>query len=204
MAVAAIVLAAGASTRMGRPKPLLPWGGRTLLEWELDELLRSCVDDIVVVTGAHADEVRRSLGDGARYCVFNPLWAQGRAGSLACGARALLRDGRPAPEAVVVQNVDQPTRHDIIDRLAAELRSSAAEAVQPGYRGKAGHPVVVAGSLLPELAAAREETLGLRGVLGQHPPRLLAMDAEPVVRIDLDTPDALDEGRRLLGVTAAS
>ena len=106
MTVAAIVLAAGASSRMGRPKPLLPWGDRSLLAWELDELLLSCVDDIVVVTGARADDVRRSLGDGARYCVFDPRWGQGRAGSLACGARALLDNIRPAPEAVVV---DQQT-----------------------------------------------------------------------------------------------
>ncbi len=204
MTVAAIVLAAGASSRMGRPKPLLPWGDRNLLAWELDELLRSCVDEIVVVTGARADEVRRSLGGGARYCEFNPRWALGRAGSLACGARALLKDARAAPEAVVVQNVDQPTRHNIIDRLVEELCSGDAQAVQPGHRGRAGHPVVVAGSLLPELAAASERTLGLRGVLEQHPPRRLAMDDEPVVRIDLDTPDSLDEGRRLLGVPAAS
>ena len=203
MTVAAIVLAAGASRRMGQPKPLLPWGDGTLLAWELDELMRSCVDDIVVVTGAHADDVRRSLGDGARYCVFNPRWAQGRAGSLACGAQALAGGARPAPEAVVIQNVDQPTRHDIIDRLVDQLRSSGVDAVQPTHRGETGHPVVVAGALLPELAAAHEESLGLRGVLERHPPALLAMDDEPVVRLDLDTPDVLDEGRRLLGVAGA-
>ena len=203
MTVAAIVLAAGASRRMGRPKPLLPWGGGTLLRWELDELLRSCVDEIVVVTGAHADDVRRSLGDDARCCVFNPRWSLGRAGSLVRGARALSGDAQPAPEAVVIQNVDQPTRHDIIDRLVEGLRSSGADAAQPTHRGKRGHPVVVAGALLPELAAASEETLGLRGVLERHPPALLAMDDEPVVRLDLDTPDLLDEGRRLLGVAGA-
>ena len=203
MAVAAIVLAAGASRRMGEPKPLLPWGNGTLLSWELDELMRSCVDDIVVVTGAHADDVRRSLGGASRYCVFNARWPQGRAGSLAAGAGALLAPGRTRPEAVVVQNVDQPTRADIVDRLVGELRSSGAEAVQPSYLGTAGHPVVVAGNLLEELAAVSEETLGLRGVLDRHPPRLLAMDDEPLVRLDLDTPDTLEEGRRLLGVAQA-
>ncbi len=201
MTVAAIVLAAGASTRMGEPKPLLPWGGSTLLRWEIDELMRSCVDDIVIVTGSHADEVRRSLDDGARYCVYNARWAQGRSSSLVAGARALMGGGRPLPTAVVVQNVDQPTRHDIIDRLVDELRASAAEVVQPSHRGTAAHPVVVAGALLPELAEAREETLGLRAVLAQHPPRLLPMDDEPVVRLDLDTPDVLDAARRLFGVS---
>ena len=61
MTVAAIILAAGASRRMGRSKPLLPWGEQTLLGWELDELMRSCVDDIVVVLGARAEAVRREL-----------------------------------------------------------------------------------------------------------------------------------------------
>ncbi len=56
------------------------------------------------------------------------------------------------------------------------------------------------GSLLAELAAVTEQTLGLRDVLARHEPALLAMDDEPVVRLDLDTPDSLDEGRRLLGV----
>ncbi len=200
MAVAALLLAAGASRRMGRPKPLLPWSDRTLLAWELDELERSCVEEVIVVTGARADDVRRSLGERARLCVFHPRWPQGRATSVAAGARALLAQDRERPEAIVVQNVDQPTRADIVDRLVAELRESGAATVQPSFKGRAGHPVVLAGALLDELATVREETRGLRAVRERHPPRLVAMDDEPVVRIDLDTPESLDEGRRLLGV----
>lgn len=200
MTVAAILLAAGASRRMGQPKPLLHWGQTTLLAWELEELMGSVVDDIVVVTGAQADDVRRSLGRAARHCVFNARWAQGRAGSLACGARSLAAPGRAAPEALVVLNVDQPTRAAIVDRLVAELRSGSHEVVQPSFRGVAGHPVVMRGDLLPELAAVTEATLGLRAVLERHAPALVPMDDEPVVRIDLDTPDTLEEARRLLGV----
>ena len=62
--------------------------------------------------------------------------------------------------------------------------------------------MVLAGALLEELAAASEAELGLRAVLQRHPPRRLAMDDEPIVRIDLDTADTLDEGRRLCGVPA--
>ncbi len=200
MSVAAIILAAGASRRMGEPKPLLAWGGKPLLTWEIEQLLASCVDDIVVVTGNRSDLVRRAIGDGARYCIFNARWAQGRATSLAAGARALVAGGRAAPDVVVIQNVDQPTRADIIDALVAELRASGADTVQPSYRGKAGHPVVVSGALMPDLIAAREETEGLRAVLQAHPARAVVMDDEPLVRIDLDTPDLLDEARRLLGV----
>jgi molybdenum cofactor cytidylyltransferase len=201
MTVAALILAAGASRRMGQPKPLLRWGDSTLLAWEFEELERSTVDDIVIVTGAESDDVRRSLGRGAGHCVFNQRWPQGRAGSLACGARALLAPGRETPDVIVVMNVDQPTRADIIDRLVRELRTGGYEAVQPSYGGAAGHPVVLRGDVLPALAAATESTLGLRGVLEQHRPHLVAMDDEPVVRIDLDTPDTLEEARRLLGVS---
>ncbi len=200
MGVAALLLAAGASRRMGEPKPLLPWGDRTLIEWELDELDRSMVDDVVVVTGSRAEEVRRSLGERARYCVFHPEWPQGRATSLAAGARALAAPGREPPEVIVVQNVDQPTRADIVDRLIGELRSCGAAIVQPSFRGRAGHPLVIAGALLGELATVSEGTHGIRAVRERHAPVLIAMDDEPVVRIDLDTPDTVEAGRRLLGV----
>ena len=201
MSVAALILAAGASTRMGSPKPLLPWGDTCLLAWELDVLRRSTVDEIVVVTGAFADDVRRALPAGSRrHCVFNPLWAQGRSTSLAAGANALLAPSRTRPSAIVIQNVDQPTRADIIDRLVDELRATGAEAVQPSLGAARGHPVVVDGSLLEELAGANEAELGLRAILQRHPPLQIPMDAEPIVRIDLDTPDTLDEGRRLCGV----
>jgi molybdenum cofactor cytidylyltransferase len=200
MRVAANILAAGASTRMGEPKPLIPWGGTTLLGWEIAELMRSQVDDIVVVTGSGADEVRRALGDAARYCVFNARWPQGRATSLAAGARALAARRGQAPDAIVVMNVDQPTRADIIDRLLDAMARGRPEAAQPSYRGSAGHPVVLRGSLLDELCDATDDSLGLRGILEAHPALPVEMDDEPVVRLDLDTPDTLAEARRLLDV----
>lgn len=200
MSIAAILLAAGASRRMGSPKPLLDWDGRPLIAWELEQLMASTVDEIVIVTGARADAVRRALAPGgARYCVFNPRWPHGRATSLAAGIQTLLGPDRSPPEAVVIQNVDQPTRADIIDRLVDELRRTHAPAVQPEYQGHGGHPVVVSSTLLRELADVTEATLGLRGVLERHPAYHLPMD-EPVVRLDLNTPDLLDEARRLLGV----
>lgn len=203
MTVAAILLAAGASRRMGSPKPLLPWGDRTLIAWEVDELMRSSVEEIVVVTGSRSEAVRRALGDGARYCLFNRRWAHGRAGSLAAGARALL-SVEPTPEAVVIQNVDQPTRADIIDRLVRERAERDADAVQPSHRGHGAHPIVVSGRLLGELAAVEERTFGLRALLDRHPPHRVPMDDEPVVALDLDTPDTLEEGRRVLGIGEAT
>ena len=209
MTVAAILLAAGASRRMGEPKPLLAWGDATLIEWEYAQLAASCVDDIVIVCGSRMERVRRVLGGGARHIVFNAGWPQGRATSLAAGATALLRaaldGGRPRPEAVVIQNVDQPTRAAIIDRLVMERGRGAHDIVQPSYRDAAGgvhggHPVVISGLLLEELAAVTEATLGLRAVVERHPPHRVPFEGDPAVWLDLDTPDLLDEARRTFGV----
>lgn len=209
MTVAAILLAAGASSRMGEPKPLVRWDGRTLIEWERDQLLASCVEEFVIVIGNRAEAVRRTLDEAGRYVIFNQRWPQGRATSLAKGAAALLASGNPRPSAVVIQNVDQPAPAHVIDRLVEVLRArqadgSRVEAVQPTYvdaggREHGGHPVVVDGDLLDELAHADDESEGLRGILQRHPPLRLPMPEEPSVALDLDTPEALAEGRRVLG-----
>ena len=211
MTVAALLLAAGASSRMGGPKPLVAWGEGTLIEWELGQLRASCVDEIVVVIGSRAEAVRRTLGtSGEAELVFNQRWPQGRATSLAKGAAALLglsgnpAVGRARPDVVVIQNVDQPALTRVIDRLVATLRERRVEAVQPTYLDDAGaehggHPVVISGALLEELAAATEATEGLRAILQRHPPLRIPMPDEPSVALDLDTPEALTEGRRLLG-----
>jgi molybdenum cofactor cytidylyltransferase len=202
---AAILLAAGASTRMRHPKPLLTWGSRTLIEWQMEQLMASCVDDIVIVGGAKCEEMRRVLGDGGRHVVFNPRWPQGRATSLALGARALLYGMQEPPDEIVVVNVDQPVLAPIVDRLVHELREREYGAVQPSYieidgSERGGHPVVLAGGLLPELVHVTDATMGLRAVLERHPPHRVRMQDEPCVRLDLDTPDDLAEARRIFGL----
>ncbi len=197
--LAAIVLAAGASSRMGRPKALLPWHGVTLLQHELETLREASASPVVAVVGARAEAVRRAISPAA--LVFNPRWASGRATSLARGARELLR-GEP-PAAVLVQNVDQPTTVEVVARLLAELRSSGADAVQPTYVDSdgcehGGHPVLLAGSLLPALAQATEATEGLRGVLAGRRVQRVAIE-DPTVGLDLDTPEAYEAARAALG-----
>lgn len=202
MSVAAILLAAGASSRMGSPKALLPWRGSTLAAWAIHELRAAGVETVVVVLGGRAEAVRRALRDEPATLVFNARWAQGRATSLAAGARALL--GGPAPELVVVQNVDQPAPTSLIARLIDEARAARADAVQPVYLDTTGaehggHPVVLRGALLPALAAAAEATEGLRGVLVGRSVRRVRIEGEPAVALDIDTPEAYEAARAAFG-----
>jgi CTP:molybdopterin cytidylyltransferase MocA len=128
--VAAVVLAAGASTRFGSPKQ------RILLEPVLERVRASSVDDVVVVLGAHAVETSART-------VECPAWAQGPGASLRCGLAAL----RPETEAAVVALADGPDlAPKAIDRVIACWRESRAEVVAATYGGIRGHPVLIARS----------------------------------------------------------
>ena len=198
--VAAIVLAAGASSRMGRAKALLPWQGSTLLAHEIEVLREAGVGRIAVVIGMHAQQIRRAVPVAMPF-VFNPRWAQGRSTSLVAGARIVNRE--PRPDAVLIENVDQPTTVEVIRTLVEALRSSGADAVQPVYRDgdgieHGGHPVLISGALLPELIEAREITEGLRGVLAKKRVERVRID-DPTVGLDLDTREAYETAKAALG-----
>lgn len=194
--IAALLLAAGLSTRMGRPKPLLPWGDRTLVEAQVAMLRDAGADDIVVVTGHEADRIEQVLvGSGARV-VFNPRYAEGRATSVRAGAQAI-PDGTGC---IVVLSVDQPRTADLVRAVIdAHLRAGALITV-PRHAGRRGHPVVFAGSLLPELREVTEEGEGMRAVRRRHADRTVEVEvADEQVLLDVNTPDAYAAALRVFG-----
>lgn len=160
--VAGLVLAAGASTRMGRPKALLPWGETTLLAYVTATLAAAGVTPIVVVVGPHADEVRAALPLADLRLVVNAAWATGRASSVRAGAAAL-----PDGVAVIVQAVDNPVPPSVIHALVEAAGRGALLAV-PSQGGRRGHPILFGAALLPELRQVEEASAGLRAVVGRH------------------------------------
>jgi len=210
MGTSAILLAAGESTRMGRPKALLPWGDATLLEYQVDELRAAGVGDIVVVLGHAAEEVRPLVPAGTRV-VLNEAYREGRASSLRTGASALPDSAGP----VVVLGVDQPRPRRVHERLLTAHRDAGALITVPASDGHRGHPAVLAGSLLAELRAASEKAQGLRGVIAAHEgavhevPFILlqheSMAGEPdllamIVRLDINTPEDYANALALFGL----
>lgn len=197
--LAAIVLAAGLSTRMGTPKPLLPWDGRTLVEYQVAQLVTAGVSQVIVVTGHAAAEVERALvGSGARV-VHNPRYAEGRAGSVRVGAAAV----REPVAAVLTLNVDQPRPAELIRAIVSAHLSGNAAVTVPVWSGRRGHPAVFAGALLPELRAVTEEGEGLRAVRRAHAAETREVDfGDPRVLVDINTPESYREARRLFGLEA--
>jgi molybdenum cofactor cytidylyltransferase len=192
MTIAAILLAGGESSRMGVPKPLLEWGGYTLIEYQLAQLKGPPIDRVVVVLGHRAEEMQPYVRSAGAQAVVNELYAEGRASSLRVGAAAL----PDSTAAVLVLNVDQPRPHDIIARLVDVHRRSGSLITLPTFRERRGHPPVLAGSLLPELREASEATQGLRAVIQRHAAdvRELAFETE-VVLLDLNQPQEYQKAR---------
>ena len=162
----ALILAAGASSRMGTPKALLAWAGSTLLDHALSVARKAGVHDIVVVLGPATEHLVLDCKT-----VVNPAPETGRSTSIRLGSE-LLGD----VEAILIQSVDQPTSVDVIQRLFA----STGEVVVPTYGGRRGHPIVVRGDLRSELVALTEEGEGLRSVVRAHTVTEVPVDDESV------------------------
>ena len=145
---AAIVLAAGPSSRMGSPKALLPWGGTTLVGYAVRELAAAGAARIVVVLGADAEQVRAGLPkiQGLMPTV-NPDYATGRSSSIRAGAGAV----PPESTAVIIQSVDQPCPSEIIQRLYEAVQTAGVDVAIPIFDDRPGHPVCLSGRLIPEL-----------------------------------------------------
>src|SRR5579884_3181095 len=142
-ATAGLLLAAGLSTRMGQPKPLLPWDGTTLIEYQIRQLQAGGCATIIAVLGHRADEVRPYAERAGAHVVVNAAYREGRAGSVRAGAQALTA----GTKAIVILNVDQPRPAAVIRALiGAHLRGGNLITV-PVYQGRRGHPAVLAGSL---------------------------------------------------------
>ncbi len=192
MTTAGILLAAGESSRMGRSKPLLEWGGTTLIEYQIEEL-RAAVDHVVVVLGNRAEDVSPLVRGENVKVVLNEGFQEGRASSLRAGALALEDD----IEALIVLNVDQPRPRALLKRLMEEHLRGGGEITIPSYKGERGHPPALAGSLLPEIRKVEDRTLGLRGLVERHERDVKNMPFETdLALLDMDLPDEYEKAKR--------
>jgi CTP:molybdopterin cytidylyltransferase MocA len=182
-----VLLAAGASTRMGRPKQLLEVGGKPLLVRAVEAALASPAWPVVVVLGAHAEEIRPVLAPFPVLVTENPAWAEGMAASIRAGVSTLQEFSRHI-DAAVIALCDQPAfSADIIAQLVAIQRATGRSVVAARYAGRHGAPALFLREHFPTLAALTGEE-GARTVLNDAPERVASIDL-PDLAIDLDTPE---------------
>jgi molybdenum cofactor cytidylyltransferase len=145
--IAALILAAGGSRRLGRSKQLEPWGSTTLLGHVIDLVESFPVDETWVVVGADLDRVVNEIGPRPVGIIQNPAWESGLSSSLRVGLDALTRLSKA--DAALVLLGDQPSvRADVVTALIERHRRSRALAIVPKYRYSMGNPVLLGRSLM--------------------------------------------------------
>jgi molybdenum cofactor cytidylyltransferase len=188
----AIVPAAGMSTRLGRNKLLLPFKGQPLIAHAVDTLMASKVDEIIVVLGHEADQVRAAIGNRGVKFVENPDYRLGLSTSVRAGFAAVpvQRTG------IMIYLADQPLLDagevDFLIGALAEAGKANKSIVVPLFRGQRGNPVILKATYKASLVAITGGT-GCRRLIKQNPDQVLTveMETDHVVR-DIDTIEDYD------------
>lgn len=182
---AAILLAAGRSSRMGAFKPLLPSGDSTIIENCIDQIEAAGIRDIVVVTGHRSDELRAALAHRRVGFAVNPDPDSEMAASIAIGVAALDKTAT----AVYLALADQPRIPAQVYSALAQRHGNDVRIVVPEFEGHRGHPVLVDMSLRDELMNLDQHG-GLRGFLDKFAREVHRRTVDcPYVRMDVDTPE---------------
>ncbi len=185
--ISALILAAGQSRRMGRPKMPLPWGANTILGQVIEVFRVSLVEDILVVTGADNGPVEEIAEAWRARTVFNPHYAsEEMLSSLQVGLQAM-----PAKtKAVLVALGDQPQiQQTTVLAVLHAYAEKAAPLLVPSYQMHRGHPWLVARELWADLLRMHSPETP-RDFLNEHASDITYVDVDtPTVLQDLDTPD---------------
>ncbi len=184
--VAAIILAAGAGSRMGRLKQVLPYKRGTLISHAVSEALEAGFDPVIVVVGAESGAVRSALAEQPVSIVENPSWGKGMGSSVAAGVR-YLQEQTGDSAAVAILLADQPlVKAAHLAALKDLFSRSGATVVAAYYNDTLGVPAIFDRSLFPVLIALPPEA-GARSLLRDPRMPVTVFDL-PEAAVDIDTP----------------
>jgi nicotine blue oxidoreductase len=195
--VAALILAAGAGTRMGGPKALLEFRGRRLIERAIDAARAGGCGQVVAVLGAAAEEVRQRADLRGARVVVNQGWHEGVGSSLRAGLAALdseFDDARAVPiDAALILLVDQPmVGADAVDAVLAAWRGGARLAAA-SYAGQRGHPVLLGREHWAAAGRVAVGEVGARAFLAANAAQLVLVPCDALADPhDLDVPADLN------------
>jgi molybdenum cofactor cytidylyltransferase len=189
---AAVILAAGTSTRMGTVKQLLRLDDRPLLQHVIDNVRASGVTEIVVVLGFAEEAIRREIDAQNARVVINESYQQGMGTSLKAGLSAV----DPSAEAAIIVLADQPfVQPATMDRLISEHRQCKAQIVIPIYRGFRGNPVLLDRAVFPEIMTLNGD-MGCRAIFGDHLEGTVKVPVDDVgILLDVDRPGDFEKLR---------
>lgn len=162
--VSAILLAAGFSSRMGELKALLPWKGKTLIEYQIEQLLEVGLAEIIVVLGYRAEELQKRISAYDVITVLNENYPNGKSTSIQKGVSCVADD----IDGILVSAVDQPVSSETLRTLIRAFHQTKRKVLIPVYQEKRGHPVLFSVSVKRDLMKVNEESKGLRNVIQKY------------------------------------
>jgi molybdenum cofactor cytidylyltransferase len=176
--IVAVVLSAGESSRMGRPKALLPIEGVRFIEKIVTVLRSTRVGEIIAVLGHNADEMRQKVSDLPVKIVVNPDYKQGQLSSLIAAIRNIESGENHRVDALLVHLVDHPyINADLVNVMIDRFYETKKLIVVPCHQGRRGHPVIFSRALFPELLAAPVDQ-GAKTVVHAHRDQTLEIDTD--------------------------
>jgi molybdenum cofactor cytidylyltransferase len=183
--IAAAVLAAGASTRLGSPKQLLRCGDQSLLELAISAATGADCHPVVTVLGAHADEITQELGLDKHGIIVNRNWEYGISSSIVNAIQFAESQDEP-PNAIVFLVSDQPfVSSALIEELVSLFQTTGAPIVCCRYAGDLGVPALFAREMWPQLKALKGDR-GARSVILENANRCVTVEFE-LGQYDVDT-----------------
>jgi molybdenum cofactor cytidylyltransferase len=195
---AGIILAAGESTRFGRPKQLLQLKARCLVEWVLDAALASELSRIILVLGYAHQKIQKALGKKLRHAKLqieiNPHFQKGQSHSLQAGLSSVI-DAFPA---VMFLLADQPlVDAAAINCLLNKFWSADKDICVPTFRGKRGNPSIFSQKFYKHIMKIKGD-IGARQIIMTHPERVLEIEIKnPLLFSDVDTPEDFEKINKL-------
>ena len=184
MKTGVILLAAGSSSRLGRPKQLINYQGKTLIQKAIEAAQDSAADDLVVVLGSRSDLIQTGIESKEVPVLFHANWEEGMSSSMQCGLRHLLETSQV--EQVILMLCDQPyVSQGLLDQLMDGKKSSRKGIVASSYAGTVGVPALFDQDYFPELLALKG-TEGAKKVILNHQADTFLIDF-PLGAIDFDT-----------------
>ncbi|MFZ3578988.1 nucleotidyltransferase family protein [Virgibacillus sp. DJP39] len=181
----AIVLAAGQSSRMGELKALLLWQEVPLICYQIEQLQKAGVDEIIVVLGHKAPQIKEVIEPYTVKTVFNQQYKQGKSTSIRKGVASVAVD----PEGIFFLAIDQPVTCQTLKKLMEHFKRNKPAVVIPVHQGKRGHPILFHDNLKNDLLVVNEETKGLRDIIQKHHNQLayLAVN-DPAILLNFNKP----------------
>ena len=195
--IGAILLTAGASSRMGNPKALLPWGKGLLVEHMENVILDAGIEKIILVTGAHHSEIAAALPNHQNRICYNPGWRSGMGGSIGIGTNYLITQ-YPDLIGILILLIDQPRINSVyLNQMIDLFISGNGTIVASKYLEAKGAPALFGVPHFKRLQQLSKDK-GAKSIIEEAGPDVLLINAGEFAQ-DMDTPEAYRELKKSLG-----